>query len=122
MFVASQAHRKSNPEDGIWVYVDASKESADLYIMNHVQKYDIVVTQDIGLASLVLPKHVYALSPRGTIYSEDSIMTSLDFRYLAAKERRKGKYGKGPKPFTTKDRDTFEMNYKEILSKVAGIY
>jgi uncharacterized protein len=31
-----------------WKYVDASKEAADLYIMNHSGPWDIVITQDIG--------------------------------------------------------------------------
>ena len=33
--------------------------------------------------------------------------TVLDFRYLAAKERERGDYGKGPKPFTREDRHNF---------------
>jgi uncharacterized protein len=51
LFVASYAHLANQP----WVYVDPDKESADLYIMNHVKNNDAVITQDIGLASLVLP-------------------------------------------------------------------
>lgn len=120
VFVASHAHRKSEPEAGEWIYVDSSKESADLYIMNHVRPSDVLVTQDIGLASLVLPKHVYALSPRGKAYKEETIATALDYRYLAAKERRKGKYGKGPKAFTQSDRETFSANFENLLSQIAG--
>ncbi|OAT84268.1 hypothetical protein A6P54_02980 [Bacillus sp. MKU004] len=120
VFVASHAHRKNSPDEGIWVYVDSEKEAADLYIMNHVRTDDILVTQDIGLASLVLPKKVYVLSPRGKVYREESIVTALDYRYVAAKERRKGNYGKGPKPFTDDDRKEFSAQFEKILSKVAG--
>ncbi|WP_175991589.1 YaiI/YqxD family protein [Bacillus sp. Marseille-Q1617] len=120
VFVASDAHRKNTPDEGRWVYVDREKEAADLYIMNHVRTNDILVTQDIGLASLVLPKKVYALSPRGKVYREESIVTALDYRYVAAKERRKGNYGKGPKPFTNNDREEFSSQFEEILSKIAG--
>ncbi|MGE8206214.1 YaiI/YqxD family protein [Heyndrickxia sp. NPDC080065] len=116
-FIASYAH-KTNSSDDAWIYVDPDKESADLYIMNHVQKKDIVITQDIGLASLVLPKNVYALSPRGKEYKEESIDTALDFRYLAAKARRQGRYEKGPKPFTDSDRQSFIFKLEEILSKI----
>ncbi len=100
--------------------MDSEKEAADLYIMNHVRTDDILVTQDIGLASLVLPKKVYVLSPRGKVYREESIVTALDYRYVAAKERRKGNYGKGPKPFTDDDRKEFSAQFEKILSKVAG--
>ncbi len=120
IFVASHAHKKNTPDQGRWVYVDSSKEAADLYIMNHVRSEDVLITQDIGLASLVLPKKVYAISPRGKAYKEESIVTALDYRYVAAKERRKGIYGKGPKPFTSKDRETFCYQFEKILSKIAG--
>lgn len=116
-FIASYAHKMNNNDDA-WIYVDPDKESADLYIMNHVQEKDIVITQDIGLASLVLPKHVYALSPRGKEYREESIDTALDFRYLAAKARRRGKYEKGPKAFTNQDRQVFINKLEEILSNI----
>lgn len=62
-FVASYKNMMNNPE-GKWVYVDADKEAADLYIVNSVKKGDIVVTADIGLAGTLLPKNVYVLSPR----------------------------------------------------------
>ncbi|NQD66242.1 YaiI/YqxD family protein [Bacillus haikouensis] len=120
VFVASHAHQKNTPDEGRWVYVDSEKEAADLYIMNHVRMNDILVTQDIGLASLVLPKKVYALSPRGKVYREESIVTALDYRYVAAKERRKGNYGKGPKSFTNNDRKEFSSQFERILSKIAG--
>ncbi|WP_018661453.1 YaiI/YqxD family protein [Heyndrickxia acidiproducens] len=118
IFVASYTNRMADPVEGRWIYVDPHKESADLYIMNHVEKNDIVVTQDIGLASLVLPKKAYAVSPRGSKYNETSINTALDFRYLAAKERRRGNYGKGPKRFTAEDRERFKLSLAEILSNI----
>lgn len=88
--------------------------------MNHIMPGDLVVTQDIGLASIVLPKRVYAISPRGKEFKEETISTALDFRYLSAKERRKGKYGKGPKPFTIEDRERFVFTITKILSNFAG--
>jgi len=33
-----------------WKYVDSGMEAADLFIMNHAGKGEIVITQDIGLA------------------------------------------------------------------------
>ena len=55
VFVASYINMMNNPE-GKWVYVDAVKEAADLYIVNAVKKGDIVITNDIGLAGTLLPK------------------------------------------------------------------
>ncbi|WP_312093217.1 YaiI/YqxD family protein [Niallia sp.] len=120
LFVASYAHMKRDNDEQQWKYVDSDKEAVDLFIMNATKKQDIVVTQDIGLASTLLLKQVSVLSPRGVIYEEESINTALDMRYLSAKARRKGVYGKGPKPYTEEDRQKFRRNFKRILSKNEG--
>jgi uncharacterized protein len=119
-FVASYAHMKRENDGQKWKYVDSDKEAVDLFIMNATKKQDIVVTQDIGLASTLLLKQVTVLSPRGVIYEEETINTALDMRYLSAKARRKGVYGKGPKPFTEEDRQKFRRNFIRILSKNEG--
>jgi len=120
-FVASYNHMTNNTLGGSWHYVDSDKEAADLFIMNHVHAGDIAVTQDIGLASTLLAKNVSVLSPRGSLYDEKDIEAALHMRYLSAKARRQGKYGKGPKPFTTDDRICFEKNFTKLLSKIKGV-
>lgn len=88
--------------------------------MNHVKKGDLAVTQDIGLASALLSKGVYVLSPRGILFEEKGIAAALDMRYLAAKARRQGRYGKGPKPFRAEDRINFVKELTKILTKIEG--
>ncbi len=80
VFVASYKNMMNNPE-GKWVYVDAVKEAADLYIVNAVKKGDIVITNDIGLAGTLLPKAVYVLSSKGGEYTDENISMLLDMRY-----------------------------------------
>lgn len=118
-FVASYKNMMNNPE-GKWVYVDADKEAADLYIVNSVKKGDIVVTADIGLAGTLIPKNVYVLSPRGKEYTEENIFMLLDMRYQSAKLRRQGKHTKGPKAFTKEDRACFTNKLMKTLSNFAG--
>lgn len=120
IFVASHAHLTDNYSEYTWKYVDSSKEAVDLYIMNHVENGDIVVTQDIGLASTLLLKGVSALSPRGIVFKEDDMSTALHMRYLAAKARRHRQYGKGPKRFTQEDKIQFKKQLIKILSKKEG--
>lgn len=120
VFVASYNHMKNEVQNQHWVYVDSRKEAADLYIMNHAFKGDIVVTQDIGLASTLLPRAVYVLSPKGILFEEKDIVTALDVRYLKAKARKRGIYGKGPKPFKAEDREKFTKELLKILSNFAG--
>ncbi|QFT89885.1 hypothetical protein FIU87_14570 [Bacillus sp. THAF10] len=120
-YVASYSHYKNDITDETWVYVDNAKESADLYILNHAVKHDVVVTQDIGLASMLVSRNVYVLSPRGKQYEERDMEKSLHMRYLSAKERRRGNYSKGPKAFTNNDREKFITAFEKTLSKLAGI-
>ncbi|AQX53711.1 YaiI/YqxD family protein [Priestia flexa] len=121
VFVASYAHMQTNPSAGKWVYVDSEKEAVDLYILNHVQQGDVAVTQDTGLASMLLSRRVYVLSPRGKVYSENDMDTVLFFRYVSAKERKAGRYSKGPKAFSDEDREKFSTALEKILSKREGI-
>lgn len=119
-FVASVKNMMNEPSVGNWVYVDADKEAADLYIINASKRGDIVITADIGLAATALAKGVYALSPRGKEYNDDNIQTLLDMRFYSAKLRRQGKHTKGPKPFTAADRHRFKKSFAEILSNLEG--
>lgn len=89
--------------------------------MNHTDTGDIVVTQDIGLASTLLLKGVQAVSSIVILFEENTIQTALDMRYLHAKARRRGVYGKGPKPYHPDDRARFVTELTRILSKFAGI-
>lgn len=121
VFIASYAHMKTELGQEKWRFVDSSKEAVDLFIMNHVKAGDLVITQDIGLASTLLLKGVKVLSPRGNLFEEKNISIALDLRYLSAKARRRGEYGKGPKPFTKDDRNKFITALIKILSEFEGI-
>ena len=119
LFIASYSHKPSRSKEGEnWIFVDPDREACDLYILNHVKQGDILVTQDIGLASIALQKGVYVFSPRGTEYREETIDTALDFRYLAAKDRERGKFWKGPKPFKDEDRNRFLTVFDNFCRKM----
>ncbi|WP_409289331.1 DUF188 domain-containing protein [Peribacillus sp. SCS-37] len=47
-FVTSINNMMSEPSPGKWVYVENTKEAADLYILNHGRKGDVIITGDIG--------------------------------------------------------------------------
>ncbi|OWA36681.1 DUF188 domain-containing protein [Saccharibacillus sp. O16] len=103
-------------EAGIQVVrVDRGKESADLYIVNHLKAGDLVITQDYGLAALVLAKRAYALSERGVIYDSANIEFLLDRRHISAKVRRGGGRTRGPKKFTAEDRAIFAEKCLKLL-------
>lgn len=117
VFVASYAHELR--EDGARVsivQVDLSDQSADLYIANHLSSGDILITGDFGLAALGLAKGAYVMSPAGHRFTNHNIDSLLERRHIQAKWRRRGHYGKGPKPFTDQQRNEFLQSLTKLLA------
>ncbi|MFD1065087.1 YaiI/YqxD family protein [Oceanobacillus locisalsi] len=99
------------------IYVDTGADAADYRIMKLVEKGDIVITQDYGLASLALAKGCHVLHHKGFAYTNNNIDQLLQSRYLSAKERRSGKHTKGPKALTEEDREKFLELFQKYLSQ-----
>mgnify|MGYP001275322688 CR=1 FL=1 len=97
------------------VMVDDASQAADLAIMNMVGPGDIVVTQDYGLASMVIGKGSFALDPSGQIYSADNIDGLLMRRFLSQRARQAGKRIKGPRKRTKPDDDCFTRSLERII-------
>ncbi|ANZ94229.1 YaiI/YqxD family protein [Brochothrix thermosphacta] len=114
VYVASYNHFSIN-RSGNWVYVDTMKEAADMKIVNLAKRTTLVITQDIGLASLLLAKAALVINQYGVIYDENTIDGSLERRYLAAKQRRQGVHSKGPKAFTFENRLDFKKRFVSYL-------
>jgi uncharacterized protein YaiI (UPF0178 family) len=114
LYVASYNHFRSTVTDETWIYVDTEKESADIRIVNLAQKGDLVVTQDIGLSSMLLAK-CDVFSNRGELYLEERMTMMLEQRNDRRKERKLGKYSKGPKAMTDQDRNRFYQNVHDFL-------
>ena len=64
------------------------------------EKGDVVITQDYGLAALVLGKSGKSLNQNGLIYSDTNIENLLFTRFIGKKERMAGNRTKGPKKRT----------------------
>lgn len=118
VMVASYDHRLEAREGVAIVQVDRSDQSVDLYIANRIAAGDILVTQDFGLATIGLAKRAIALSNRGQTYTDRTIDFLLENRHESAKQRRGGKYGKGPKPFTEQDRQSFLQTLTKLLTRL----
>lgn len=104
ILVTSLSHF-SDYRDCTYITVDNLPQAVDMAIMNRVQKGDVLITQDYGLAAVVLGKGVAAVSPRGMIYCEEKMDELLLQRHLSQRERRGGKRVKGPAAYTKNDID-----------------
>ncbi len=100
------------------VIVDSDSQAADIKVINLTEAGDIVITQDWGLASMVLGRAAYCLSPVGREYRADNIEFLMEEREIKAKLRRSGARTKGPSKRTTKDDQYFEAGLKKLLDLV----
>ncbi len=116
IFVASYAHYMSEIQGAKILYVDSTKESADLFIANYLEEGDHVITGDYGLASMILKPGIHVLSFRGTTYTQKNLDGFLAQRYMSAKVRRGGGKTKGPKPFTNEIRKKFVENLRKSFT------
>jgi len=90
-------HHVINLEYGEVIIMDSGFQAVDMKVANEAKKGDIVVTQDYGVAAMVLGKKSYAISPRGYIFSENNIDKLLFERHISAKVRRGGSIKKETK-------------------------
>lgn len=100
------------------VTVDASPEATDMEILRRIVtgRDTIVVTQDYGLAALVLARRALAVSPTGLVFSTDNIDSLLAERGMKAKLRRAGKAKfRGPRPRTQEDDQRFEKALEGLI-------
>lgn len=94
---------------------DASQE-ADIKVLNLTEAKDIIVTQDWGLAAMVLGKKASCLSPVGRVFTNENIEFLLEEREVKAKLRRSGGRTKGPNKRTTQEDSRFYSCLEEMLS------
>ncbi|MDX9871311.1 MAG: YaiI/YqxD family protein [Clostridia bacterium] len=99
------------------VTVSAEPQAVDLKMINLTHKRDIAVTQDWGLAAVLLGKGACVIAPNGRIYQNDKIEFLLEQRHLQAKIRRSGGRTKGPSARTTEDDERFYRTLEQILKK-----
>ncbi len=99
------------------VVVDAGPDVADDWIAENVRRGDVVVTNDIPLASRVLERESLALSPNGRPFTTDMIGTALAKRGVAEHLRSMGEITRGPPPFQAADRSRFLSALDEAVNR-----
>lgn len=82
------------------VWVDGGADVADRYIAAHASPGDLVITQDIPLAALLVPNRVAVLDPRGEEHTIDTIGERLSVRDFMDQARMAGLSRVGRRPTT----------------------
>lgn len=100
-----------------FVKVESGDDVADMYIAEHANEQDIIVTADIPLASEIVKKGAIAINPRGELYDEETIGERLSMRDFMKDLRDGGMITGGPQAFSLKDKANFANALNRILSK-----
>ena len=99
------------------IMVDKGRDSVDIALINKVEKGDIVVTQDYGVAAMALSKQAYSINQNGLIYTKDNIDKLLFERHLSQKIRRAGGRTSNPRKRTKEDDEKFERAFRNLCCK-----
>jgi uncharacterized protein len=105
-------------EYGQVVKVDIEDQAVDMEITNRVSKGDIVITQDYGLAALVLNKGVFALNNNGLRYTEKNIDGLLMKRHFYARIRRAGQKHPTQSKRTVEDNEKFKEGLINLIEEI----
>ena len=106
VMVCDVSHMLFYNEDFLTVVtVDQGADSADLAIANRTQAGDICITQDYGLASLLLAKKAIVLHHNGFFYTQENIDRMLFERHLSREMRRQKRSRGGHVRKRTKEDD-----------------
>lgn len=100
------------------VVVSGGLDAADDWIAENVAENDIVIAGDIPLASRCLQKGARVISPRGQVFTEDSIGEALATRNLLSHLREMGTMLGGPAPFEKRDRSRFLQSLDNVIHAV----
>ena len=107
-----------NKEGAKTMVFSKGADSVDFALINYLEKEDVVITQDYGLAAMAMNKASYVINQNGMIYNYENIDRLLYSRHISKKIRKSGGKTKGPKKRTKEDDINFEKTLNEILELI----
>jgi len=97
------------------IMVSKGMDAVDFVLVNRVKIGDIVITQDYGLAAMVLAKRGLVMDQNGREYTNDNIDQLLHSRHIAKKIRLAGGRMKGPKKRQKENNESFERAINALI-------
>ena len=99
------------------IQVMSGADAADREIVERMQAFDIVITQDIPLAAQVIEKGGVAIHPRGEIYTTANMKARLHLRDYMETLRGAGVQTGGPPPISERDKREFSSALDQTIQK-----
>ena len=102
------------------ITVGAGADAVDFKLVSICQKGDLVVTQDYGVAAMILGKGAYGIHQSGKWYTNENIDQMLMERHIAKKARnaKKKHHLKGPAKRTVEDDQHFEDSLRRLIDSI----
>lgn len=100
------------------IWVDGGPDVADQYITTHAAPGDLVITQDIPLAALLVPRGIAVLDPRGEEHTSETIGERLSVRDFMDQARSAGAVTGGPPPYNARARQAFAAALDRTLTRL----
>lgn len=99
--------------------IGAGADAVDFALLNLCQRGDVVVTQDYGVAAMILGKGAYGIHQSGRWYTNENIDELLMQRHIAKKVRRSSKKNhlKGPAKRTEEDNRRFQESFEKLIKR-----
>jgi uncharacterized protein len=116
------ANQQLNPPAGnalvTAVRVGGGPDVADQHIVAEAEPGDLVVTQDIPLAALLVPKGIAVLDPRGDEHTTETIGERLSMRDLMEQARTAGIVTGGPPPYDARAKQAFAAALDRTVTRL----
>lgn len=102
------------------ITVGAGADAVDFKLVSICRKGDLVVTQDYGVAAMILGKGAYGIHQSGKWYTNENIDQMLMERHIAKKVRnaKKKHHLKGPAKRSAEDDRRFEESLKKLIERI----
>lgn len=100
------------------ITVSKGADAVDFVLVNHMDKGDVIITQDYGLAAMALARGGYVMDQNGHEYTNDNILGMLERRHLAKKIRQAGGRMKGPKKRSKEANQQFQQKFEQLLIRL----
>lgn len=98
-----------------FIQVAQGADVADAYIAEHAEEKDMVITQDIPLAAILVPKGIVVISFHGDLFTPSNIREKLSIRNFMQELRDTGVETSGPKAWSDKNKQQFANTFDQQL-------
>jgi uncharacterized protein len=118
VFVANKYLNLPVSEYLSFVQVNKESDAADFYIRENAKKSDLVISQDILLAQMLVLKGIVVVDPRGRKYTENNIGEIVATRNLMQELRDIGALTGGAKQFGDREKRAFASAFDQELTRL----